>query len=273
MKKESAFKEYLELVRSFDNVVYFDKDHRYQIDGKFIDYSVTKLLSRWKKPFDADKFSKHIAAKEGVTQADVLALWDFKRDYANHKGTEVHKFIENILERKQTVIDRSAIVKFFNNRPDFKKKDSVDKYYYEVAKTIKNFYSFYEWYKSNFVLIKSEFVVGDIEYNTAGTMDNLSYDLETKSLAIIDYKTNKKFNTSNDYGEKLLKPLNHLENCEYVIYSLQLWLYKIMIEKNTSFKVDKIFIVWFTELEYKKFDCLNLEKEAKFILEQNVISN
>jgi hypothetical protein len=44
----------------------------------------------------------------------------------------------------------------------------------------------------------------------------------------------------------LLKDLYLLEDCDLEIYSLQLEMYKQIIERNTSIKLGKSYIVWFS---------------------------
>lgn len=261
------FDSYVELLNAFKHIVYIDKDHSYEIRGKKVKYSVTKLLGKYKKPFDSDKFSKSVAEKDGVDQKTVLEKWEFTRDYANHKGTEFHLFVENYLERRKITIDRAAITRFFESRKDFYFADSVDLYYKEFAKLVSNFLKFYEWYKKDHVLIKSEFVIGDERSGIAGTLDNLSLDTTTHDLVIFDYKTNKKIEKENKYGEKLLGHLSHLDNCELNIYALQLWLYKLIIEKNTAYSIKSCNIFWFLGKEYEKIEIPNLKDEAEMILQ------
>ena len=260
------FDSYIDLLDAFKHVIYTDRDHTYEINGKKAKYSVTKLLGKYKKPFDSDKFSKSVAKKEGVEQKTVLEKWDFTRDYANHKGTEFHLFVENYLERRKMMIDCKAITNFFKSRPDFYFADSIDMYYREFAKLVSNFLKFYEWYKEEHILVKSEFVIGDEVSRIAGTLDNLSLNTKTHDLVIFDYKTNKKIEKENKYGEKLLNHLDHLDNCELNTYALQLWLYKLIIERNTPFTVKDCNIFWFLGDNYEKFDIPDLKEEAQMIL-------
>ena len=62
------------------------------------------------------------------------------------------------------------------------------------------------------------------------------------------------------YGsEKLAKPFNNLKNCLYVKYSLQLSDYKNILESNTPFEVEDMFIIHlFTE----KIDYVNKYKNT-----------
>jgi len=145
--------------------------------------------------------------------------------------------------------------------------NSIKTYYQDIALLIRNFKNFYEWWKKEHILIKSEFVVGDEETGICGSIDNLSYNFVKKEFVMFDYKTNKEIKMKNPRKEKLLYSLSHLDNCEYSKYSLQLSLYSTIIEKVTEFKVPKSFIVWVNgENDYELIQCLDLKKESLLLL-------
>lgn len=256
--------DFIKLEESFSDIRFISKNHSYKIGSEIAKYSVTKLLKKYEKPFETDKMADRVARKRGVLKEDVLKEWDFKRDYSTHKGSEFHLFAENFLQRKQISIDDKAIKTFLSERGE---NLFVKDYYDEVTLLIKNFLQFYDWWKKDHILVKTEFVIGDKTASVCGTIDNLSYNKKTKQLAIFDYKTNKKIGTSNQYGNKLLSPFEYLEECELVKYSLQLWLYKHMIEKNTTFKVDPPCIVWVADNNgYQLIPTLDVSKEVEYIL-------
>ena len=100
-----------------------------------------------------------------------------------------------------------------------------------------------------------------------GSLDNLSYNKKTKKLSIFDYKTNKEIKIDNPRGDTLLAPFTHLQDCELVKYSLQIWLYKLIIERNTPFEVGDGNIVWVSGKDnYILYPTLNLKDEAETIL-------
>ena len=72
----------------------------------------------------------------------------------------------------------------------------------------------------------------------------LFYNVRFNEFQIFDWKTNKKFSKQCD--RRLLNDLFVLEDCDLVIYSLQLALYKLIIEKNTGVKLGKSYVVWFS---------------------------
>ena len=132
---------------------------------------------------------------------------------------------------------------------------------------IKNFIGFYNWWKEDHILLKSEFVIGDSSSKVCGTIDNLSLNTKTNELVIFDYKTNKEIKRKNARNECLLDCLSHLQSCEYSKYSLQLSLYSYIIEKISSFKISDSYIVWVSgDNGYELIKSMDLKNEAKLVL-------
>jgi hypothetical protein len=233
----------VELQEAFDFVKYFDKDHSYTIDGEKALTSVSGLISKYEKPFDSKTVATRVAKKEGVSTEQILEKWEYNKNYSCHKGSEFHLYVENFLERRFAPLDREAIIELISGSAGYNKED-LENYYNEMALLIRNFQNFYNWWKEDHIIVKSEFVIGDKEKRICGTIDNLSYNKKTNKFAIFDYKTNKKINRKNDYGESLLKPFTHIPKCEHAKYSLQLHLYKLIFERNSSFNIDDLGIIW-----------------------------
>lgn len=252
----------VELEKSFEHVVFSEKDHSYVINGNKSKSSVTQTIKKYVQPFEKEKLAKITASKQGVTVLDVLELWDFKREYACHKGTMLHSYIETFLQRKKSPLNKDSIENFVTKYADYTTSDA---YYKDMARYISNFQNFYDWWKESHILIKSELVVGDAETGICGCMDNLSYDFKNQQIVLFDYKSNKEIKTKG--RNKLLGKLNHLEDCELVIYSLQLWIYSLILERNSPFKIQQTpQILWLSGEEYKLYSVLPLEEEAKLIL-------
>jgi ATP-dependent exoDNAse (exonuclease V) beta subunit len=114
-----------------------------------------------------------------------------------------------------------------------------------------------------------ELVVGDDEYKIAGMVDCLFYNKKSNKLEIWDYKTNKEIKTSNNFGNKMLQPISHLDECEHNTYSLQLSLYKHIIEKNTNLEIGNCYLIWIHENNdnYKVIKCNDLHAEIKLMIE------
>ena len=262
------FDTLITLENFFSHVKFFDKNHTYKIYKNPAKESVSGLLKFFEKPFEKEKIAEYVAKRDQKTNEKVLSEWEFAKEYSCHKGSEFHLFVENYFNRKLITIDSDALKIFFYSFSDFYSSESTEKYYKELAHLIKNFLNFYEWWKKDHILIRSEFVVGDEESGICGTIDNLSYNKKTKELVIFDYKTNKEIKKRNPRDETFLKPIQYLSHCEYIKYSLQLNLYQYIIEKNSPFKVPKSYIVWVANKEnYELMETLSLQKEAKMLLE------
>jgi hypothetical protein len=261
------FDSLVTLTEAFSHVKFFDKNHKYTIGDVPAKTSVSGALKKYEKEFESDRIAKNIAKRDGKEVDQVLAEWAYKRDYSCHKGSEFHLFVENFLERRKVALDKEKFIVFLTqNKAKFEQSD-IELYYNEMAHLINNFLNFYDWWKQDHILIKSEFVIGDDKSKLCGTLDNLSYNKKTKKLSIFDYKTNKEIKIDNPRGETLLAPFTHLQNCELVKYSLQIWLYKLIIERNTPFEVGDGNIVWVCGKDnYILYPTLNLKDEAETIL-------
>lgn len=263
-----GFDSLIELENSFSNIKFFDKNHTYTIDGELAKTSVSGLIKEYEKPFERNKIAEFVARKNGKMIEDVLAEWEFAKDYSCHKGSEFHLFVENYFNRKQTTIDKKNLENFFIKNKNFFKEESFSCYYNEIALLIKNFLNFYNWWKTDHILIKSEFVIGEKKTKICGTIDNLSFNKKTKQLVIFDYKTNKEIKKQNPRDETFLSPFQYLSQCEYIKYSLQQSLYQTLIERNTPFKIPTSYIVWVADKnDYELMECLNLKKEAETMLD------
>ena len=254
------------LLNKFDQVYFKEKEHSYFINGKTAQYSATKLLKNWTPEFQAEKMANIVAKKQGFLPEDLLEKWNFEREYSCYKGTILHLYIENFLERKITTPDCNQIKEFLKK---YNKEDILLEALEDISRHIKAFKEFYEWWKIDHVLIKSEFVIGDSACGgIGGTIDNLSYNTKTQKFCIFDYKTNKEVNIKNKYKEKLLPPFDHLDNCELVKYSLQLLIYRKIMQDvaNIDIDIENCNIIWLSKnAEYKMYKILPLIKETNTI--------
>lgn len=220
----------------FNHIKYFDDEHKYFVDG--LEYmSATRFIGNFKPKFETEKIAKEYADKRGLKTDDVIRDWDFKRDKSTTKGTAIHNLAENWWNNKAYNYDSKGIVELFGH--DVIKED--------FDKCKKQFYNFYNDAKQNLIPVKLEMVVCDDDYKIAGQIDAIFYNRKSGMLEIWDYKTNKSITMSNDFGQKYNKPISHLDVCEINTYSLQLGLYKHIIEKNTNLKFGNSYLLWVNE--------------------------
>lgn len=257
----------LQELDKFNHITYHDAPHDYIIDGTKYN-SCTGLLGEYKEKFDQDKWSKIKAEQDGVKQHEMLRKWALINKIATTKGTIIHNYIEDKLANKvfpypdQYVFDEVGVL-------EFKAIEEVKQKVDILQKMADNFL---EKIKGRLLPIKSELVVGDLDYKLCGMVDQLFYNHKAKELQIWDWKTNKKLTRKNYYGKKMLGDLSHLDECHLNTYSLQLAVYKHIIEKNTNIRLGKSHLVWFFEGNptYEVIACKDLSAEAKLILEKRL---
>lgn len=248
--------EIFEELSKFDNIVYFDDPHVYYIDGVQAT-SVTKLIGMFEPPFDEAFHSANTAKKTGKSVEEVLAMWKLKNRISTEKGSAVHSFVENFLARKVFPYPASKMLTAFNGTDPVKEK--FDKIVPLVNKFVTDI-------KGKLVPIKSELIVGDIEYGLCGMIDQLFYNKKSQMLELWDWKTNEKIDTESKY--KLMKPISHLSQAKLDVYSLQLSLYKHILHKNTGLKLGDSWIAWFNETNdnYKLFKCHDYTEEVVIMI-------
>jgi hypothetical protein len=238
----------------FNNIIYHDEPHTYHINNKQL-ISATTFIGKFKAKFDSDSVAEKFADKNGLDKQDVLDSWDWKRDFSCIKGTLFHKYAEDYLNNKIFPYDSVYFTKLFG-------VDTM-KPIYDIL--VRQFKQFYEDSSHNLVPVKSEWIVGDEEMGICGTVDQLYFNKKTQMLEIWDWKSNKAINLKSQYNQRFRHPIEHLDMCEMNTYSLQLSLYKYIIEMNTSLRIGNCYIVWFNEKNdaYKIFKTFDYREEIE----------
>jgi ATP-dependent exoDNAse (exonuclease V) beta subunit len=217
-------------LHKFNDIIYNDSDHSYLIDG-IPQISGTKLISKYKEPFDTEGIALKYAIKNNLDVNDVLVDWDLKRNNSANKGTAIHSYAELLLANK----------KFEPILVD----DLIEAY----NKCSMIFDKFHEDSKKSLIPIKSELVVGDKNFGVCGMVDQLFWNEKEQEYQIWDWKTNKEINKNSKFKKKMLAPIHYLDECEFNTYALQLSLYRYIIEKNTEIKIGSSYLLHITELK------------------------
>jgi hypothetical protein len=272
----------------FNHIKYYDEPHKYYIDGiqtlsctgfihmfenEFEDnlnkpdkwaerqgyiYEAKSMADRYANkqnfypmeddPYGRPDYSKPKPLEECVSEEDIKKLWKYKNNHATYEGSTLHDYIENYLSNK---IKPEAKIS-----PEGLVFDEI-KETYEVMKSY--FHNFYEdtVAKGKLIPVRSELVIGDRDLMLCGMVDQLFWNVRHQCLQIWDWKTNTILNMKNDYGKKMKGCLWMLDECEFNTYSLQLSIYKKIIERNTNLKLGGCHLVWFNEENpnYKIINC------------------
>ena len=214
----------------FNNDIKLNRDsHIYELlDDSDIDFkSVTTFIGDFFEEFDAEKIATKLVQSNikymHLTVEELLEQWTQAADY----GTLVHEELENFILYKKPVNEQ-------------KSKQGIQ--------WLQNYII-----KSDFK-IYSEAIVYSKELKLAGTIDLLMYDKNTDTYIIIDWKTSRKIETSS-YGHKTGNHdiTRNLEDCNYNHYSLQLSLYRYILENYYNINISNQMIVHITDRDCRGY--------------------
>lgn len=199
-----------------------EKEHIYLRNGRQYK-SVSQFINEFKIPFAKGLLAEQVAKKEGKTAEEIIGKWELNADVSSTYGTALHKAIEYWI--------------LYGDVPKIKHlKDVVTKFAEKHDREI----------------IKPEIVVYDDEYLLAGTIDQLVI-LGNKLVKVKDVKTN--VDIRKRAYQNFLPPLQSLSDTKLNHYTLQLSIYKHLLER-------KGFTVTGLELEHwdgEDFETIELE--------------
>jgi len=219
--------------------------------------SVTKVLGSIEPHFEGDRIAGNIAKQSdsnpkknpayvGMNKEQILDYWQELNDTANIYGTMVHEIVERyLLADKMYFTDDPFELKVIQAYEDLKVDEGIEIY--------------------------PERIMFSDEYELAGTAD-LKIDIDDTFFDIGDWKTNKEFNFFNKFGYKTLnKPFDHMQDCQYSIYSMQLSVYALMCEMETGMKCRQIWVGYWDKVNevFEKIPIMYLKSEAKKLLEMH----
>jgi len=262
--------EDLKKLKVFDRITFYDDKHSYKIDGQpSAKVSVTGLVNTVKEPFDEEKWAGIKAKEVGISPEEMKLLWKKNNQMATLQGSTLHNYIDNYYQNKVKPYNRVLAESILG-------QTLHEMMYKNLKVLVKQFMNFYNDTKDNVIPIKNEFVVGDLEdTRICGMLDMLVYNSETEKYEIYDFKTNKRFSMVSEFEKKLQYPVQHLDECELNIYSLQLSLYKIFIQKYARIVIDKLKVVWFSvnNDNYKVIELNFYEDECLALLAKHLTNN
>lgn len=197
----------------------FDSDsHTYTIKetGQVLT-SVTTLIKQYTPPFEAHAVAQSMIDKKkpayaGLTVEEIIKQWKDKADLAAHEGDLLHEYLEHWPKAKG-----------YGFHPETPRVLSmckqVDKLFPKLLK--------------RFRIVEAEKIIFSARLGLAGMSDLIMADDTTAEGIILDWKTNYKALTDSESSfEKMLPPIEHLDNCDLVRYGLQLALYEKMLEEE-----------------------------------------
>lgn len=241
-----------------DNFLFFDEGPHKYTDTLGNEYrSVTTLIGDYYNHFDADYWAHKKAREQGKSEKQIRAEWNRIKDEACERGTATHNGIEDAIK---SVSKFKEAIKYLEevksgrcitiaDIPDLIPRP-LDVEEFKVATNNKypEIYRVFDFYTARGYIIYSEIGAFLIDYLISGTIDIFCY--RPTDFVILDWKTNRdglKFEAgyykkdkstipnqlTNEWIKKkqnMLPPLNHLDDCNGMHYTMQLSLYAIMAE-------------------------------------------
>lgn len=236
---------------------FIELSHKY-LDEEDRDYvPVTSFIKSFQAYVDWDTIADVKAKKLGnITKEELLQQWADKRNKGAERGTLFHKMKEDELLSKGD----PRIVGYSTDAHAGTKVDSSmlleDNTTY-VEKMI--------WSK---------------RFGVCGTADLV--EVVGGKINIKDYKTNEKLDFESykhwrDGSKRLLFPVQHLDDCNFNVYQLQVNCYMYMLlQQNRHLKMGNMEVLHIifdennTDKEIRVYPALNLQREVRIMLEEHL---
>ena len=216
------------------NISLEPENHRYILkdDPDFEFTSSTRFIHGFFEPFDkeavADKLLK-MPKYAGFTKEDLFHEWS----QSAVMGTKIHEEMEEYSKNK--------------TKPKHKKGIAGMK-----------------WMDSNIpeeCETYPEVIVYSKKLKIAGMIDLLVYNPEDDGYTIVDWKTNKKIH-ERAYQKKtgIKAATSSIEDCNLNHYSLQLSLYRYILEEDYGLKIKNIYLAHLKEDSVVSYNCLYMKR-------------
>jgi len=214
--------------------------------------SPSKFIHEFTKPFDADAIIAGIIASgnpkyEGMTEDEIKFNWDLNNKIACAKGNKMH----------------NAIELYYNQVPGIKKATAWEGLEEECSQ-FDEFIAFQE--STGLVPVRTEWRVYDEDTRIAGDIDML-FRNKSGGYELYDWKRVKELKKTG-FTPMKHAALCHLGDCNYWHYTLQLNLYKHILESKYGMKIDRMYLVeFYPGKKLKRHECPSLESELNEVFE------
>jgi hypothetical protein len=204
--------------------------------------SATILLKDWFSNFNADDaIFKIINGKNwnpdniywGMSPEEIKAKWSTEGDYSRTVGVSLHNCIEFFMNLHEDSTDLNHLQLF---------QIYVDLDYQIVNKAWENFLEFVKSFP-DLKPYRTEWRVYDSNLKWSGTID-MVYINPDGSLDLYDWKCCKNLDPNADvYSYGIPECISNIPDTKYYKYSLQLNIYKKILESSYNVRVNSMYLV------------------------------
>ena len=217
------------------SIVFNAADHSYKSltpDENINWTSVTSVVSAFKKPFDAKKTAEKVTKSKkskwfGIDPVLIQQIWTNEADRSTTLGTWYHN------QREDDICSLASLEREGVTIPVFKPSGENDGIRIAPNQKLEP-----GVYPEHMVYLKSAGLCGQSDL----------VEVVNGKVNITDYKTNKKIDMESyvnweGMSDKMLPPVDNLDDCHFYHYALQLSIYMyIILKHNPKLKPGRIFI-------------------------------
>jgi ATP-dependent exoDNAse (exonuclease V) beta subunit len=241
-----------------DADIQFDEPtHVYTVQGSSKGIiSCTKFLHEFFGHFDAKGTIKKMMAspkwteskwyKPGITAKEIEEQWNANGREASGAGTAMHLAIEQFLNGSEHVI-----------LPHI--KETTEWRY---------FMNFWKEHGDDLEPYRTEWEVWSEDHKLAGQIDMVYRRKSDGKFLIYDWKRSKEIKTENKF-QTGLPPIQHLPDCNYWHYTLQLNVYRWFLENLYGLEIDDMYLLVLhpDNKNYKRVRLNRMDDEVAAMLE------
>jgi PD-(D/E)XK nuclease superfamily len=239
-----------------DNCIVFDEPtHVYTVNGSSKGIvSITQFLHKFFPHFDADQVIKNMMSSKkwpqskwfGKTADEIKAAWNANGREASEMGTAMHLGCEMAMN------------------------DAWDEIPAEVKKTVEweYFNRYWDKYKDELEPWRTEWEVWDEELKLAGSIDMVYRKKSDGTYCVYDWKRAKEIKFENDF-QSGYGPVKHLPDTNYWHYTLQLNMYRWLLERHYGIKISEMALIILhpNNKSYKRIVLNRLDEEIEGMVE------
>jgi PD-(D/E)XK nuclease superfamily len=214
-----------------DKIYFVEETHKYYIDGSCAgNLSCTGFIHEFFGHFDGksilnkmrkDPVKWAVSKYYGKTNDEIMKEWSDNGKTASEAGTAMHLAIEQFLHGAPEQI-----------KPEIKETPEwryFMKFWKDCGPDLEPYRSEWEVWTSN-------------DIKLCGSIDMVFRRKSDGKFVIYDWKRSKEIKTENKFGSGLA-PLEHLPDTNYWHYTLQLNVYKWILEKYYGLEVADLYLV------------------------------
>ena len=211
-----------------DQITFDEATHTYTVNGIILPLSVTGLVHQFSSGFDARAVIAQMQARDSweqrqheflrgdgalMSSQEIAERWEANGLVQRSRGTLLHYHIE--LHLNGALIEEP-------HSPEFQQ-------FLEIERSV----------LPQFKIYRTELCMFHCGLGIAGQADCLCLD-DDGDVVIFDWKRSKGIRT--DSRQQMLPPLQHLPDCNYFQYALQLNLYRYILESEYAMRVSRMIL-------------------------------